>query len=361
MRVPRLDKQTHDIRVDEDSDSDRDDIGISRSKRLKKIDVNNPLSAFQVKTKTKIAHIQASSFCKQTWNEIRGMDGVTGKFLTEDRPNPDDWQKMAKSDKIVKKWSGDPAFADTRLDDGLASVVPKNVSKEESQLLNTQKAMGALGHMVLSATEGYNSLYKKTSEFILSIIGELNETNPDYDSSGGTDVSIPKFVFSDLQNRQYDELNALLREWQVDVSEPLAGAARTAAAYHIKILASRREKVISKVRSNNSRAATAVSKIPPSASGMFGGDNAELEKVVKLAGHLSSGTAKHSFQGSSSSSFPAQNSFRGKQRRGSYGSGASARGGYQGFKSDSKFSERKSGNKDSERGGRRGNYRGRGH
>ena len=51
LRVPPLDKQTRDIRVDEESDSDRDDARISRSKRLKKIDVNNPLSAFQVKTK----------------------------------------------------------------------------------------------------------------------------------------------------------------------------------------------------------------------------------------------------------------------------------------------------------------------
>ena len=179
LKVRRLDKQNEEIKVnDEESDSDRDDLGdISRSRRLKKVDVNNPLSAFEVKTKTKLAHIQASSFCKQTWNEIRGMDGKTGKFLTEDRPNPDDWQKMAKFDKIVKKWSGDPAFADTRLDDGLASVVPKNVSKEESQLLNTQKAMGALGHMVLSATEGYNNLYKRTSDFVEKLIGEPNEPN----------------------------------------------------------------------------------------------------------------------------------------------------------------------------------------
>ena len=179
LKVRRLDKQNEEIKVnDEESDSDRDDLGdISRSRRLMKVDVNNPLSAFEVKTKTKLAHIQASSFCKQTWNEIRGMDGKTGKFLTEDRPNPDDWQKMAKSDKIVKKWSGDPAFADTRLDDGLASVVPKNVSKEESQLLNTQKAMGALGHMVLSATEGYNNLYKRTSDFVEKLIGEPNEPN----------------------------------------------------------------------------------------------------------------------------------------------------------------------------------------
>ena len=88
----------------------------------------------------------------------------------------------------------------------------------------------------------------------------------------------------------------------MDVSEPLAGAARTAAAYHIKILASRRDKVVSKIRTANSRAATAISKIPPSANGMFGGDAAELEKVVKLAKDLS-GTMKQTFQGSFSSKF----------------------------------------------------------
>ena len=187
------------------------------------------------------------------------------------------------------------------------------------------------------------------------LIGEPNEPNPEFDGS----VSMPKFIYSELQNKQYDELLALLREWQVDVSEPLAGAARTAAAYHIKILASRREKVISKVRSNNSRAATAISKITPSASGMFGGDNAELEKVVKLAGHLSSGNSKGSFQSSFSSSSSAQSSFRGKQRRGSFGGGT--RGGYHGSKSDSKFSERKFGNREGDRGAKRGNSRGRGH
>ena len=82
LKVRRLDKQNEEIKVnDEESDSDRDDLGdISRSRRLMKVDVNNPLSAFEVKTKTKLAHIQASSFCKQTWNEIRGMDGKTGNF-----------------------------------------------------------------------------------------------------------------------------------------------------------------------------------------------------------------------------------------------------------------------------------------
>ena len=57
---------------------------------------------------------------------------------------------MAKSDRLINKWSGDPAFADTRLDDGLSSVVPKVVSNEETDLIKTQRAIGAIGHMVLS-------------------------------------------------------------------------------------------------------------------------------------------------------------------------------------------------------------------
>ena len=184
------------------SDHDGFDYG-SRSKRLKRIDVSNPLSAFEVKTKTKLSHIQASVFCKEKWNLIRGMDVRSGKFLTEDRPGPDDWMKMAKSDRIIKKWSGDPAFSDTRLDDGLASVVPKSVSKDETQLLNTQRAMGALGHMVLSAIEGFSSLYKKTEEFVNKIIGPPLDVNPEY-SKEHDDGSVPEFIYSAKQNSQYE-------------------------------------------------------------------------------------------------------------------------------------------------------------
>ena len=334
---------------DEESDnSDRDDFGESRSKRLKKVDVRNPLSAFETKTKTKLSHIQASTFCKDKWNVIRGMDVKTGKFLTEDRPGPDDWQKMAKSDRIIKKWSGDPAFSDTKLDNGLASVVPKNVSKEETQLLNTQRAMGAMGHMVLSATEGFSALYKKTEEFVNKIIGDPLDTNPEY-VEGEEDEMVPKYIFSQKQNSMYEEFLSMQREWQIDVSDPLANAARTAAAYHIKILANRREKVISKVRTGNPRAATAISKIPPSSSGMFGGDATQLENVVKLAKNLS-GSGKQSFQGfNASASSSTTSNFRG---RGTFRGGGN-QGSFKGPPKENKFG--------SDRGrGRGGNSRGRG-
>ena len=49
--------------------------------------------------------------------------------------------KMAKSDRLINKWSGDPAFADTRLDDGLSSVIPMATSKEETDLVKLRELL----------------------------------------------------------------------------------------------------------------------------------------------------------------------------------------------------------------------------
>ena len=187
-----------------DRDDDDFDKEASRAKKLKKIDVDDPLSAFSTKTKTRLGHIAASEFCKTKWNIIRGMDPVSGKFLVKDRPKSDDWQKMAKSDRLINKWSGDPAFADTKLDDGLSSVVPKVVSKEETDLVKTQRAIGALGHMVLSANEGFKSHYEKLAEFVNRNIGSPKILNPDYDVTV-VDASVPQFLYSKFQEQAYQE------------------------------------------------------------------------------------------------------------------------------------------------------------
>ena len=118
---------------------------------MKRIDVENSLSV----TKTRLGHIPASVFAKSNWNSIRGMDPVSEKFLVQDRLKPNLWLKMAKSDRLINKRSGDPAFADTRLDVGLSSVISMTMSKEETDLMKTQRAIGAIGHMVLSASEGF--------------------------------------------------------------------------------------------------------------------------------------------------------------------------------------------------------------
>ena len=64
--------------------------------------------------------------------------------------------------KFLNKWLiGDPAFADTRLDGGLSSVIPKATSKEDPYHIKTQRAIGALRHKVLSACAGYSKVYDK--------------------------------------------------------------------------------------------------------------------------------------------------------------------------------------------------------
>ena len=303
------DRPDKDVQFEEESASGSDREGrddsddrSSRAKRLKRVNVDDPLSAFAPKTKTKLGHIPASDFAKSQWNTIRGMDPVSGKFLIKDRPKHDDWMKMAKSDRLINKWSGDPAFADTRLDDGLSSVIPKATSKEETDLVKTQRAIGALGHMVLSASEGYSKLYDKMSEFVLRNIGPAATPNPDFDPTVDNNGSTTEFIFAEHQNKAYAEFQYIQREWQVDVSEHLANAARTAAAWHIKMMAIRREKVISKIAKVNQKVANAVGKIPPSAHGMFGGDASELEKVVKLSKDLTGRHYNQPFQSSAASS-----------------------------------------------------------
>ena len=313
-------------REDDDDDVDTERY-TSRAKKLKRIDVEDPLSAFAIKTKTRLGHIPASEFAKSNWNTIRGMDPVSGKFLVQDRPKPDDWLKMAKSDRLINKWAGDPAFADTRLDDGLSSVVPKVVSKKETDLIKTQRAIGAIGHMVLSASEGFSKLYAKMGEFVTRNIGSPSFPNPEYDEETD-DGTVPKYIYAEWQNTAHADFQDLQREWQLDVSEPLAIAARTAAAWHIKTMAVRRDKVIAKIAFVNQKAANAISKIPPSALGMFGGDAAELEKVVKLARDLG-GNTRQPFQGTSTTPANTHNNFKrgGGNNRGRGGSGFTPRGG----------------------------------
>ena len=161
---------------------------------------------------------------------------------------------MAKSDRLINKWSGDSAFADTRLDDGLSSVIPKATSKEGTDLVKTQRAIGALGHMVLSASEGYSKLYDKMSDFVLRNIGPAATPNPEFDSTVKNNGSIPESIFADHQNKAYAEFQNIQRAW------------------HIKMMAIWREKVITKIAKVNQKVANAVGKIPPSAHGMFGGD-----------------------------------------------------------------------------------------
>ena len=114
---------------------------------------------------------------------------------------------------------------------------------------------------------------------------------------------------------------SIQRELQVDVAEPMANVARIAAASFTNALDKRREKVISRIKKNNSKAAAAITRIPPSAHYMFGGDHSQLAKVVELTKDLSSTANKPSINTPTNKS---------KYKGGNGGGASHSRGGHNG-------------------------------
>ena len=95
-------------------------------------------------------------------------------------------------------------------------------------------------------------------------------------------------IYSTAQNTQYDQFQEMQREFQVDLAEPMANVVRIAASSFTNSLDKRREKVINKIKTTNTKAAFAITRIPPSSFYMFGGDHSQLAKVVELTKDLSS-------------------------------------------------------------------------
>ena len=115
----------------------------------------------------------------------------------------------------------------------------------------------------------------------------------------------------------------------MDLAEPLANVTRIAAESFTKALDERREKVISRIKKTNSKAATAITRIPPSAHYMFGGDHSRLAKVVELTKDLSSTANRNSFTTPKDKSKfrGGQGGGAGKSRGGPGGSGREYGGG----------------------------------
>ena len=124
-------------------------------------------------------------------------------------------------------------------------------------------------------------------------IGQPDTVNPEW--TGEDDTVHSHFMYIEWQNRYFAHFQNIQREFQVDLAEPLANVARIAAASFTNALDERREKVISRIKKTNLKAATAITRIPPSAHHMFGGDHSQLAKVVELTKDLSSTANKHSF------------------------------------------------------------------
>ena len=85
-----------------DEDKNGDDKAIAREKRLKKVDISNPLFTFERQTHQRKSCYAPSSFIKEKWLGLRGMD-ATGKFVKEDTSKPNLWNNASKSDKLIKK------------------------------------------------------------------------------------------------------------------------------------------------------------------------------------------------------------------------------------------------------------------
>ena len=309
-----------DSSEEEDKMAD-DGLGPSRRKKIKKVDTSNPFSTFEKQTRNKKHHYVPSEFMKEKWLQMRGMDD-SGQFRFDDESKTDAWKFVAKSDKLVRKYAGE-IFGDTKLDDGLHSIVEKGDSQEEKDLAKLQKAFGSMGHLALKAMEGYAGLYKKLEDFVNTGIGPPKDLNPAY--TGPADEEHNQFVWSASQLKSWYDFQELQRELQVDVAEPIANASRVAASFYTSMLDKRREKVLSRIRKKNSTAATAINRIPPSSSHMIGGDHAKLERVVKLNRDLANYQNKGNSAGSSHKPRP--------KYRGSGGQGhGGGRGGHGGSK-----------------------------
>ena len=92
----------------------------SRSKKIRKVDVSNPLSTFRKQVRQRKRYLEPTKFVMDEWMGLRGMDD-NGKFIKQKDSRTDAWKNVAKSDRLIRRYAGD-AFAETRLDDGLHAI-----------------------------------------------------------------------------------------------------------------------------------------------------------------------------------------------------------------------------------------------
>ena len=230
-----------------------------RDKKIRKVDVSNPLSTFRKQTRQRKRHFIPSKFIKDEWLGLRGMD-EKGKFIQEEDGKTDTWKNVAKPDRLVRKYAGD-AFADTRLDDGLHAIVEKDSTTEEKKLAKQQKTVRAIAHLTLQAMESYSVLYNKISDMVRRSIGQPDTINPEW--TGEDDTVHSQYIYNKWQNQYYAYFQSIQRELQVDLAEPMANVARIAAASFTNALDERREKVILRIKKTNSKAAAAITRIHP--------------------------------------------------------------------------------------------------
>ena len=129
--VPAPIAARQDVEESSDSSGDEDKLegtekGLSREKKIKEVDIANPLSTFEKQNRQRKQHFTTSAFVKEKWLYLRDRNG-DGKFVTEDDARTDMWKHVAKSDRLLKKYAGD-VFTDIQLDEGLHFIVDKDVT-----------------------------------------------------------------------------------------------------------------------------------------------------------------------------------------------------------------------------------------
>ena len=258
-----------------------------RKKKLTKVDPNDSLSMWDRQTGHKKSYLEPTSFVREKWLKLRGLD-QEGKFIPEDESKLDAWKSIIPADKLIRKYGGE-IFSDTKIDEGLHSVLDKNETKEEKELSKLQRRQGCTAHLSLKAMEGFTRSYEKVKDFITYWICYPADTNQNFYPSLPPSDSNLEMVWSEKQCEMYSQG----QEIQVDIANPIANLSRVSVASFIDTLDKRREKVLQKIRKSNPSAATAINRIASSALYMFEGDYSRLEKVVKLNRDLISTSKKH--------------------------------------------------------------------
>ena len=302
-----------------------------RSKKLKRVDLSNPLSMYQRQTSHRKNHIEPTPFVRKEWYKLRGLNDE-GKYVVEDDTKVGSWKSVILADKLVKKYGGE-IFADTKLDDGLHSIVESNDSSEDKELTKLQKLQGSTAHLALRSMEGFVTTYEKVQTFINYWIGRPCKPNPEFDQEQEESESNQKHLWSEQQEQMYDQGKNLLREFQVVVAEPIANISRISTAAFTNTLSKRRERVLNKIKKGNPSAATAITRIAPSVSHMFGGDHKKLENVVKLNKDLitsgkDAGNSRKRNKYGSGGSYQSHSSDYHGHGHGSGRGGGKGRGGY---------------------------------
>ena len=136
---------------------------------------------------------------------------------------------------------GGEVFSETKLDDGLHSVVAKDLTKTEGMLKKNQRVLGSVAHLSLSAVESYGRIYGKISDLVTGLVGDP-KLNPDWNEG---DPPEDKYFWEEHQSKGLLDLQNLLAELQVDVSEPISNISRMAAAHYTDTLDKRRARVLS--------------------------------------------------------------------------------------------------------------------